>query len=123
MTKSITAFAVLVAAVTLLVIAGGMPMAGESGHGAVQTGALLGGVFQLFTFVLLIMLLPGKMLLASGLGMLGRFAVVALAALLVVPVAGLPAAPMLLALVSVLFGTAVLEPVFFALAAKRPETR
>ena len=123
MTKPIAAFAVLVATVTLLVIAGGMPMAGEAGHGAVTAGALLGGVFQLCTFVLLAMLLPGKPMLASGLGMVGRFVMVALAALVVVPVAGLPAAPMLLALVSVLVGTAVLEPVFFALAAKRPETR
>lgn len=123
MTKPVAGFAVLVVAVTLLVIAGGMPMAGEAGHGAVTAGALLGGVFQLFTFVLLVMLLPGKLMLASGLGMLGRFVMVALAALLVVPVAGVPAAPMLLALVSVLVCTAVLEPVFFALAAKRPETR
>ena len=59
-------------------------------------------------------LLPGRGAVVFGVGMLGRFLLVAVSALVLVPVAGLAPAPTLLALVSVLFGPSLLEPVFLA---------
>lgn len=122
MKKPHLAFPALVALAVALVIVAGGPMAGPAGRGAVATGALLGGLFQAAAFLLLVTLFPGKGAVVFGVGMLGRFAVVALAALVLVPVAGLAPAPTLLAMVSVLFGTSMLEPVFLA-ADKRNNVR
>lgn len=105
-------FAALVVAVSLLVALLGVGMAG-AGAGVVA-GAGIGCAFQLLSFWTMLALLPGRQMLAFGLGMLGRFALVALVALAGLPLAGLPAAPTLLSLVTVLFATTLLEPVFLA---------
>lgn len=114
MRKPHLVFAALVAAVTALVIVAGGPMAGPAGREAVTTGALLGGIFQAAAFLALATLFPDRGAVVFGVGMLGRFLVVALAALVLVPVAGLTPAPTLFALVSVLFGTSLIEPVFLS---------
>jgi hypothetical protein len=49
--------------------------------------------------------------------MLARFLLVGLAALVAVPALGLPPAPVLLSLVTVLFATTLIEPVLFAAGA------
>lgn len=107
-------FSALVVAVSLLVGLLGVGMAGPGDGAGVAAGAGLGCAFQLLSFRAMLALFPGRQVLAFGLGMLGRFALVALVALAGLPLAGLPAAPTLLSLVAVLFATTLLEPVFLA---------
>jgi hypothetical protein len=107
-------FLVLVVAATLGVALAGAGLAGPGGAAGVRVGAALGGLFQLLSFGTLHALFPGRQMLAFGVGMLGRFALVALVALVVLPLMGLPAAPTLFALVTVLFATTLLEPLFLA---------
>lgn len=105
-------FPALVVAVSALVALAGSGMVRPEWRTAVAVGAAIGCVFQLLGFWAMLALFPGRQLLAFGLGMLGRFALVALAALVLLPLVGLPAAPTLLALVTVLFATTLLEPLF-----------
>ena len=107
-------FAALVVAVSLLVALLGAGLAGPGSGAGVVAGAGIGCAFQLLSFWTMLALLPGRQMLAFGLGMLGRFALVAVVALVGLPLAGLPAAPTLLSLVTVLFATTLLEPVFLA---------
>lgn len=104
-----TAVATLLAAVIALLAAG---MVGEEGRSAVAAGAVIALGYQLLAFWAVTGLFPGQPLLAFGLGMLGRFALVVVMALVVAPLAGWILAPTLLTLVSVLFATTLLEPVF-----------
>jgi hypothetical protein len=104
-----SAVAVLLAAVVALLAAG---MAGEEARGSVLAGAAVALGFQLLVFWAVTALFPGQAMLAFGLGMMGRFALVAAVALVVAPLAGWVLAPTLLTLVSVLFATTLLEPVF-----------
>ena len=78
---------------------------------AVAVGVGIGVAFQLAVFALTELLLPGKRLVAFGLGMVGRFALVAFTALVVLRLTGLAAAPLLFSLVGTLFGTTLVEPV------------
>jgi hypothetical protein len=74
----------------------------------------IGVLFQLAVFALTELLLRDRRLVAFGVGMIGRFALVAFAALVLLRLTGLPAAPLLFALVGTLFGTTLVEPVLFA---------
>ncbi|HEV2146959.1 MAG TPA: hypothetical protein VGR37_06135 [Longimicrobiaceae bacterium] len=107
-------FTLLVVVVSVLVALAGTGMAGPEARTGVVAGAAIGGAFQLLSYWALLVLLPGRQMLGFGLGMLGRFALVAVVALVVLPLAGLPGAPTLFTLVSVLFATTLLEPVFLA---------
>lgn len=93
---------------------------GPEARGAVWSGAALGSAVQVLSFWLLfVWWMPHRHALAHGLGMLVRFAVVAGAALVWVPVAGLEAGPALLALVGAMFVTTLVEPVILRLSATR----
>jgi len=105
-------FPALVVAVSALVALVGIATVRPEWRTGVAVGTGIGCVFQLLSFWAMLALFPGQQLLAFGLGMLGRFALVALAALVMLPLTGLPATPTLLALVSVLFATTLLEPLF-----------
>lgn len=107
-------FVALVAGVALLVALAGAALAGPRAATGVWVGAAVGGLFQLLSFGAMLALFPGRQMLAFGLGMLGRFALVAVVALVVLPRSGLAAAPTLFALVTVLFATTLLEPLFLA---------
>ncbi|HET6231308.1 MAG TPA: hypothetical protein VFE05_14645 [Longimicrobiaceae bacterium] len=107
-------FAAWCVAVAVVVVLAGRVMAAPSGFGGVMAGAALGCVFQVVAFAVLTALFPGKGLLVYGVGMMGRLALVVLTALLVLPAAGLPAAPTLFSMVTVLFVTTLLEPVLLA---------
>ncbi len=54
---------------------------------------------------------------ALGVGMLARFLLVAVAALVAIPALGVPMGPALLSMVTVLFATTLIEPVLFAAGA------
>ena len=97
-----------------LVFAAGVALAGREATAGVAVGVVLACLFQLFLFLVSRVVFPGKQLAAYGLGLLGRLVLVAVAILVVVPAAHLPAAPTLLSLVSVLFATTMLEPVAHA---------
>ena len=105
-------FTALVAGVSLAVALAGAGMAEDAAPVAVGAGT--GGAFQVLSFWTLAALFPGRQMLAFGLGMLGRLALVAGVALVLLPLTGLAAAPTLFALVTVLFATTLLEPVFLA---------
>ena len=106
-------FAIAAVAASAVVLLVGRWLASPAGDSGVAAGVVLAVTTQLFaSWIFADMLLPGQRFLAYGLGMLARFAAVAATALLVVPQSGLPAVPTLLALVSVFFVLAVLEPVF-----------
>lgn len=107
-----TVFAALVVALSAVIALAGSGMVRAEWRTGVVVGAGIGCVFQLLSFRAMLTLLPGRQLLAFGLGMLGRFALVAAAALVLLPATGLPAVPTLLTLVSVLFATTLLEPLF-----------
>ena len=106
-------FGIAAVAVSAMVLVVGRWLASPAGDPGVVAGVILALTSQLFaSWMFAEVLLPGQRFLAYGIGMLTRFAVVAATALLVIPQAGLPAMPTLLALVSVFFVLAVLEPVF-----------
>lgn len=107
------------AAAVALTLAVGAAAAPER-LGAVAAGALLGGAFQALVFALTAAVLPGKRLAAYGVGMVGRLLLVVLAALVVVPLAGVAPAPFLFALLAVLFATTLIEPVAHAAGTRKP---
>lgn len=117
MNRRLLIFTGAVVLATVLVVVLGRGLAGPNRAEGVLLGATIGGVFQLLTFGLVLATLSRQPVLAFGLGMMGRFVLVLFAALVIVPLSGLPAGPLLLSMVSVLFATTLLEPVFLATAA------
>jgi len=67
---------------------------------------------QLLTFAIVRLVGREQVIAAWGLGVLVRFAVVALWALVLVPALGLAATPALIGLVSFFFVSTVVEPIF-----------
>jgi hypothetical protein len=67
---------------------------------------------QLLTFAIVRLVGREQVIAAWGLGVLVRFAVVALWALVLVPALGLAATPALMGLVSFFFVSTVVEPIF-----------
>lgn len=116
------AFALVVPAVLLvglLTYVAGLSLAGPAGRPAVLAGVALGCAVQLALFAVAGLLLQGKPMAAYGAGLATRFVVVVMSALVVAPAAGLAPAPFLLALVTVLFATTVLEPAVVAAGARK----
>lgn len=105
-------YALVSLAAALVVGVAAAQLAGEAGRSGVVAGAAVGAGFQLLVFWAMSALFPSQPMLVFGVGMLGRFVLVAVAALVLVPLAGWAPAPMLLTLVSVLFATTLLEPLF-----------
>ena len=82
------------------------------GEVGVWMGAGVGAAVQVVGFwVLFVWIYPARQALAHGLGMLVRFAALGIVALVWLPRAGLPAAPTLFSLATVLFLTTLAEPV------------
>jgi len=105
---------VAVLAIGAAVYAGGVALAGPGARGGVAVGVSIACAFQLLFLLIARVAFPGKQLAAYGVGMLGRLILVVAAALLLLPATGLPAAPTLFSLVTVLFATTLLEPVALA---------
>ena len=84
---------------------------------AVAIGVGAGAAWQALVLSVTFTALHHNRLAAFGVGMLARFLLVALAALVAVPALHLPPAPVLLSLVTVLFATSLIEPVLFAAGA------
>lgn len=108
------AFPATVLGIGVAVLGIGWATAEGAGRTAVAVGAGIGVLFQLAVFALTELLLRDQRLVAFGVGMIGRFALVAFAALVLLRLTGLPAAPLLFALVGTLFGTTLVEPVLLA---------
>jgi hypothetical protein len=113
-------FALASAVLALLVALAGLGIAGVGVMREVAGGALVGWAVQAALFALCVeWLFPGRLVPAYVVGMLSRLLLIAVAAWIWVPLAGLEAAPTLLSLVAVLFLTTVLEPVLFAAAERQ----
>lgn len=110
-----------VLAIAALVWAAGLLVVAPEGQRGVAAGAAIGGAWQLLVLGVLAVALPGNALLAHGVGMLARLAMVVAAGLVIVPAAGLPPAPTLLTMVTVLFATTLIEPVAFGGAGTRTD--
>ena len=115
--------ALAVAVIAALVWLAGMAMVAPEGRRGVTVGVVLGAAWQLLVLGVLGMAMPGKPMIAHGVGMLGRLAMVAAAGLVLIPRAGLPPAPTLFAMVTVLFATTLIEPVAFSTGARTDKTR
>lgn len=110
----------LVAAVVALFVGlvGGMAV-GAAGRSGVWWGALAGFLAQVAMFwSLFVLFFPTNRALAHGLGMVGRFGLVAVVAFVGLPLLGTAPAPTLLSLVTVLFVTTLAEPVVLQIASK-----
>jgi hypothetical protein len=103
----------------LLVYLGALTVTAPSARTGIAVGVILGCVFQLLFLLLARMVFPGRQLAAYGVGMLGRLTLVLASAMVLVPATGLPAAPTLLSLVTVLFATTLLEPVALAAGTRK----
>ena len=101
----------------------GLAMVGPAGRGSLAVGVLVAVAFQLLVLGIAAFAFPNNALAAYGVGMLGRLLLVIVAALVIVPAAGLQAAPFLYSLVTVLFATTLLEPVVMAAGARNPKGR
>ncbi|HET7231448.1 MAG TPA: hypothetical protein VFJ16_15675 [Longimicrobium sp.] len=97
-----------------MVWAAGSALVPPEGRRGVAAGAAMGGIWQLLVLAVLAVALPGNRMIAHGVGMVARLALVAAAGLVIVPAAGLPQAPTLFTLVTVLFATTLIEPVAFS---------
>ncbi|MEX0912305.1 MAG: hypothetical protein WD737_13235 [Gemmatimonadota bacterium] len=106
-------FAVLAAGFSVLVgVMGGLIAAPED-RAAIWTGIAMAYGVQLVLFVtLFVWRFASQPMLAHGLSMVARLAVLGTVALIGVPWADLPAAPFLFSLVAVFFVTTLLEPLF-----------
>ncbi|HYH81899.1 MAG TPA: hypothetical protein VEX86_18975 [Longimicrobium sp.] len=102
-----------VLAVAALVWVAGLAIAPPEARRGVAAGAALAGAWQLLVIAVLAVALPGQALIAHGVGMLARLAMVVAAGLVIVPAAGLPPGPTLLTMVTVLFATTLIEPLAF----------
>lgn len=106
-----------------LVYAAGLTLAQPDARGDMATGVLVGVAFQLLVLLIAAVAFPDNALAAYGVGMLGRLLLVIVAALVIIPAAGLTPAPFLYSLVTVLFATTLLEPVALAAGARNPKGR
>jgi hypothetical protein len=112
-----TAAALAAAALVALV---GTSMAPRFRDG-ILAGAGIGVAVQVAVFwIFMVWLLPGKGWTAYGLGLLVRLAIFALAAFVLVPLAGLPLAATLFSLVGVFWLTTMMEPVFLKTRTSNP---
>jgi hypothetical protein len=113
-------FGTVAAGLTLLVgVIGGLLVPAEARQ-AVWAGAGIAFLVQIVLFVVLFVIaLARNPLLAHMLGIVGRFAALAMLAFLWVPLAGLPAAPFLFSAVSVLFLTTLMEPLVLMRGAEK----
>lgn len=111
--RSGLSFTGISAVVALLLALGGGSLVAAPGRAAVWAGVGVAFVAQVaFFWVLFVGVYPSRRLLAHLMGMLGRFVVFALAALVWVPRSGLEPAPTLFALVSCFFATTLVESLF-----------
>lgn len=106
-----------------LVYAVGLSLTDADGRGALAVGVLAAIAFQLLVLAIATVAFPDNALAAYGVGMLGRLLLVIVAALVIVPAAGLRPAPFLYSLVTVLFATTLLEPVAMAAGARDQKSR
>jgi hypothetical protein len=121
----VTSQAVRYTAVSLLiaaVIAGiGVVLGGGAYRSGVLAGAALGFITQVAVFwIFVVWLFPGRGWHAYGLGLLVRLAVFALAAFVLVPVAGLPLGATLFSLVGVFWISTLIEPLFLKTRTSNP---
>jgi hypothetical protein len=84
---------------------------------AVALGVGFAACWQALVFAVTALALPRQRLAAFGLGMLSRFLLVVVAALVLVPLLEVPPAPALLSMVTVLFATTLIEPVLLGAGA------
>ncbi|HVG45199.1 MAG TPA: hypothetical protein VM890_10730 [Longimicrobium sp.] len=84
---------------------------------AVAIGVGVGAAWQALVLAVTLTALGHNRLAAFGVGMLARFLLVAVAALVALPALGVPMGPALLSMVTVLFATTLIEPVLFAAGA------
>lgn len=111
--RNALSFTAISAAAAMAVALLGASIVSASARAGVWAGAAVALACQLLLFwVFYVGVFPDRRLLAHLLGMLGRFVVFGVAALLWVPRSGLPAAPTLFALVTVFFVTTLVETVF-----------
>lgn len=106
-----------------LVYAVGLMLTRPEGRGAMAVGVLVAVAFQLLVLAIAAVAFSENALAAYGVGMLGRLLLVIVAALVIVPAAGLRPAPFLYSLVTVLFATTLLEPVAMAAGARNEKSR
>ncbi len=106
-----------------LVYAVGLTLTRLDGRGALAVGVLVAVAFQLLVLAIAAVAFPQNALAAYGVGMLGRLLLVIVAALVIVPAAGLQPGPFLYSLVTVLFATTLLEPVAMAAGARNQKSR
>ena len=115
--------AVGVLVIGALVYAAGLGLARPDARGDMAAGVLVGVAFQLLILLIAAVVFPQNALAAYGVGMLGRLLLVIVAALVILPAAGLQPAPFLYSLVTVLFATTLLEPVVMAAGARNQKSR
>jgi hypothetical protein len=112
--RRLLAFAAATLVVAALVLAGGWALVPPGARRGVLFGVAAAAVVQLVATSAAGAVLPANRVGAFGLGMIARFAAVVAVGVLVVPRAGLPPAPTLLSMVTVLFATTLIEPVLHA---------
>jgi hypothetical protein len=111
---SVHRYLIAVVAISALVLGTGLAVAGPAGRPGVVYGVGIAFAFQVVVFWLLAgVLFPTRRMLVYGLGMVGRFLLVALVAVAVVPALAMPAISTLFSLLAVLFLATLLEPAFF----------
>ncbi|HEX8903851.1 MAG TPA: hypothetical protein VF771_03360 [Longimicrobiaceae bacterium] len=103
--------------IAVLVWAVGSRIVAPGDRQAVAAGVLAAAAWQALVFAVTVTALPHNRLAAFGVGMLARFLLVAVAALVAVPALKLAMGPALLSMVTVLFATTLIEPVLFAAGA------
>ena len=112
-----------VAGVAALVGAVSLAVVRPADRGAVAFGVLAAAVWQALVFGATVTALPHNRLAAFGVGMLARFLLVAVAALVAVPALKLAMGPALLPMVTVLFATTLIEPVLHGAGAGNDRDR
>jgi hypothetical protein len=103
--------------------AAGTALVAPEARRGVAMGAAIAAGWQLLLLGVLAVALPGSPLIAHGVGMLARLAMVGVVGLVIVPAAKLPPAPTLFTMVTVLFATTLIEPVAFAAGARNDKGR
>ena len=113
MSRMAVGYTVATILIGLVVALIGMAAVDGAADRGVAIGSIVGALTQVLIFwSLFVFALPEKKLLAHTIGILIRFFVVVVMALLGVGALGVPAAPTLFALVAVLFGASVSEAFF-----------
>ncbi|HEX9936398.1 MAG TPA: hypothetical protein VGB15_04725 [Longimicrobium sp.] len=108
-----------IVAIAAVVWAAALAFVGPEGRQGASVGAAIAAGWQVLVLGVLAVALPGNQLIAHGVGMLARLAMVIAAGVVIVPATGLPLAPTLLTMVTVLFATTLIEPVAFSGAGAR----